>query len=80
MSRRHVPTSTCVFRVRMAGFCAPGYGPSIWRERDRASEYARPTDPLDPTGSRPERGADSLRVDHAPAKKEFLFLLDDDDE
>ena len=32
MSRRHACASTCVFRVRIAGFCAPGYGPSVWRE------------------------------------------------
>ena len=43
---------------------------------DRASEYARLPDP--PAGWR-KRGADALRVDHAPGK-EFLFLFDYGDE
>jgi hypothetical protein len=109
--------STCVFRVRIAGFCAPGYELSIWREVelsadqslaqlgeaippafrfedddlrwsfflsgkpwDRASEYARPSDPPGPTGSPRERGADGLRADDAPAKSEFLCLFGGSDE
>jgi hypothetical protein len=44
---------------------------------DRPSEYARLPDP--PVGGR-KWGADDLRVDDAPARKEFLFLFDYGDE
>jgi hypothetical protein len=44
---------------------------------DQASEHARLPDP--PLGDR-KRGADSLRVGDAPARKEFLFLFDYGDE
>jgi Plasmid pRiA4b ORF-3-like protein len=39
MSRRHTPTSTYVFRVRiLGGFYAPPGGPSIWREVELAGD------------------------------------------
>jgi hypothetical protein len=40
MSRRHACASTCVFRVRIAGFCAPGYGPSVWREVELSADQS----------------------------------------
>jgi hypothetical protein len=40
MSRRHARTSTCVFRVRLAGFCAPGYGPIIRREVELLADHS----------------------------------------
>ena len=40
MSRHPAHTSTCVFRVRIAGFCAPGYGLSIWREVELSADQS----------------------------------------
>jgi hypothetical protein len=40
MSRHPTRTSTCVFRVRIAGFCKPGYGPSIWREVELSADQS----------------------------------------